>query len=342
LQKLKFQYLVATRWWAFFVGLTVTLLFLRCPAQGKDNAEAQGRPLLKAAAERSLLHIDGSSPTDLRLSFAILGSRSKRTKGTYTWIVSHTGDWRKEVVFADYSNIEVGRGATVWVKRNLDFNPIEAAWLEAIYSNHQYLNIPEDTIDRYFVTSEHHVQLRCVDLFRDKKPRTLCFDPQDNLIRATVGELNLTFEYSDYRPAGQKFVPFKVALKQEGKTMLEAEVDGLSTDKKMDPNLFDPPAGAIKRSGCLAPTLPRPTKTSFPKYPQIALAMREEGTVTMYILIASDGTSHNAKVIETTEKVFNEVSLGVIPAWQFEPAKCGDLAVDFETTIALNFSLQPR
>lgn len=320
----------------------MTLLLLRRSAQGKDNAEPQGRPLLKAAAERSLLHIDGNPPTDLRLSFAILGSRSKRTKGTYTWIVSNTGDWRKEVVFTDYSNIEVGRGATVWVKRNLDFNPVEAAWLEAIYSNHQYLNIAEDTIDRYFITSEHHVQLRCVDLSRDKKPRTLCFDPQDNLIRAAVGELNLTFEYSDYRPVGQKFVPFKVVLKREGKTMLEVEVDGLSMDKKLDPNLFDPPAGAIKRNGCLAPTLPRPTKTSFPKYPQMALAMREEGTVTMYILVASDGTLHNAKVIETTDKEFDEVSLGVIPAWRFEPAKCGDLPVDFETTMALNFSLQPR
>lgn len=330
-----------TRWWVFYVGVLVTLLLSSCPLQGKENAEEQSRPLLKTAADRSLLHADGNSPIKLKLSFTLSGSRS-RAKGTYTWFVSNAGDWRKEVAFSDYSNVEVGRGSTVWVKRNLDFNPREAAWLEGIFSNHQYLNIPEDTIGKYFTTSEHHVQLRCVDLFRYKKPRTLCFDPQDNLVKAAVGELNITFEYSDYRPAGQKFAPHKIVLKRDGKTVLEAEVEDLSMDNNVDLHLFEPPAGAIKRGGCFTPTLPRPTKTAFPKYPPMALAMRDEGTVMMYVLIASDGTVHNPQVIETAEKELDEASLRVIPAWQFEPARCGDRPVDFETTIGLNFSLQPR
>jgi TonB family protein len=176
--------------------------------------------------------------------------------------------------------------------------------------------------------------------FATKSLVQLCFDPEGNLSKAAVGELNITFEYSDYRPEGQKFVPHKVILKREGRVVLEAEVDDVSTGEKTDPNLFEPAPGAIKRSGCFAPTLPRMTKTAFPKYPLMARSTGQEGIVTIYVLIASDGSVRNSKVIETAGKELDEAALSVMPQLQYEPAKCGDVAVDFETTLGLRFSLQ--
>jgi hypothetical protein len=159
------------------LGLLLALIVSYAAAFGKEKAEQQGRPLLKAAADRSLLRADGSSPIRLNLSFHTSGRDSKQIRGTYAWLVSNSASWRKEVTFSDYTNVEVGHRFTVWTKRSVDFNPVQAVWLEAIFSNHQYLDFPGDTIDRYFKISEHRVQLRCVDILRDQKPRTTLLRP---------------------------------------------------------------------------------------------------------------------------------------------------------------------
>jgi TonB family protein len=320
-------------------SLLTAFFFLCCHAFAKEKPEEKAGPLLKAAADRSLLHTDGSSPFRVRLNFTVYGSKPRQMQGTYTWLVSDGGRWRKEVTFSDYADLEVGNGSTVWTKRSLDFKPLQAIWLDAVFSNYQYLNSADDTVERYFITSEHHAELRCVDLFRDRKRRKLCFDPEGNLLRADVNELDMTFEYSDYRSAGQKSAPYKVVLKRAGKVVLDGTVESLSTDTKADQPLLEPPAGAKKRGGCLTPTLPKATKKVPPEYPMIARNGHLEGKVTMYALIASDGTVHNLVVIQTAGEALDAASVSAVSHWQYEPAKCGNVPIDSEAAISVNFSL---
>jgi hypothetical protein len=253
------------------VSLLVTLLLPWGSAYANEKAEEQGRPVLKAAAERSLLHADDLSPFRLKLSFTVRASKVKQIPGAATWLVSEKGWWRRDTVFSDYTDLEVGRGPTSWVKRSLDFKPLQAIWIEGIFSNYRYLDSHEYVIDRYFTISEHHVELRCVDLRLDKGPMpTLCVDPQGNLVRVAMKDSDMTYEYSDYRPAAQKSAPYRIVLRRAGDVVLDGQIERLSTDAETDQSLFEPPAGATKRDGCLSPTLPKLAKKVAPDYPMAA------------------------------------------------------------------------
>jgi TonB family protein len=318
----------------------IAILFCCYASLAKDNPDDKARPLLKAAAERALFHADGSSPFNVKLSFTIYGSKPKEMQGTYTWLVGDNGRWRREVTFSDYSELTIGSGTTVWIRRSLDYEPLQAVWLAAAFSNFQYLDTNDYTVGKYFTAFDHQVELRCIDLTRENRPRGLCFDPEGNLVKADLKELNLTIEYSDYRSAGRKFAPHKITLKRERKVVLEGTVDSLSTETKVDQALLEPPAGAKKRGGCPTPTLPKIVRKVPPEYPSDARHAHEEGTVTMYALIANDGTVRNPFVIQTAGRALDAASLGAVPNWQYEPAKCGDVPVDFETAISTNFSLR--
>lgn len=322
------------------LGLFLMLFASHSLASGKEKAEEQGRPLLKAAADHSLLGPGTTSPVKVSLTFAI--HAAKQMQGTYSWTLASTGDWRKEMTLSDYADLQIGRNSTVWEQRTLDFDPLQAMWAKAVFENFQYLNNPDDVIEKYFTTADHHVDLRCLDMSRDKKAQTLCFDQHGNLVRADINELNMTFEYSDYGQVGQKFLAHQVIGKREGRVILEGTIDAVETNAQSDPKIFEPPAGSTRRPGCFTPTLPKIAKKVFPQYPDAARNSRQQGTVIIFATIASDGSVRNPQVIQTIGKDLDEASLTAVRAWHYEPAKCGAAPTDFDTAISVKYSIQAR
>jgi hypothetical protein len=234
----------------------VYLAFCFCAAAfANQKAGEKARPLLQAAAERSLFHADKSAPFELLVKFTLLMPSSKPTTGAFSWLVTSEGDSRKETRFLDYTDLEVNRGATLWIRRSADFQPVQAGWVEGAFTTFAYLNRAEDEITRYSTTSDHHVQLRCVDLLRDTMKMAWCFDPDDNLRKVELKDSQITYEYSDYRPAGKKSAPYRMSAKREGQVVFDGTIDLLSLGAKFDPSLLTPPTGATKRGGCLNPTL---------------------------------------------------------------------------------------
>jgi len=311
-------------------------------AFANQKAEEKARPLLQAAAERSLFHADKSAPFGVLVKFTLLMPSSKTATGVFSWLVTSEGDSRKETKFLDYTDLEVDRGTTLWVRRSTDFQPMQAAWVEGAFSNFTYLNRAEDELTRYSTTSDHHVQLRCVDLLRDKMALALCFDPDDNLRKVELKDSQITYEYSGYRQAGKKFAPYRMSAKREGQVVFDGTIDLLSLDSNFDPSLLAPPAGAIKRTGCLNPTLPILKSKVVPSYPSLARSERQQATVTAYILIASDGTVQNPAIVQTGGQYLDASVLTAVRQWQFQPAKCGDVPIDFEEETSVNFTIQVR
>ncbi|MGO9338451.1 MAG: energy transducer TonB [Terracidiphilus sp.] len=311
-------------------------------AFANQKAEERARPLLQAAAERSLFHADKSAPFDLLVKFTLLMPSSKPTTGAFSWLVTSEGDSRKETRFLDYTDLEVNRGATLWIRRSTDFQPMQAGWVEGAFTTFTYLNRAEDEITRYSTTSDHHVQLRCIDLLRDKMAMALCFDPDDNLRKVELKDSQITYEYSDYRPARKKFAPYRMSAKREGQVVFDGTIDVLSLGAKFDPSLLTPPTGAIKRGGCLNPTLPTLKSKVVPEYPSIARTERQQATVTAYVLIASDGKVQNPVIVQTGGQYFDASVLTAVRRWQFQPARCGDAPIDFEEEISVNFTIHVR
>jgi TonB family protein len=179
--------------------------------------------------------------------------------------------------------------------------------------------------------------MQCVDILHGRERRTVCVDPNQNLSTIEFKFPRIVYEYSDYRPAGKKFIPYRIVAKREGTTLLEASLDKVASDADSDLHLPEPPDGAIKRSGCQAPTPPTLEHSEFPTFPSRALPPQREGRLMLYVLIATDGSVRNAVVTQTAGKALDSSALDAVRHWRYKPAKCGDNAVEFETEVSLNF-----
>src|SRR6266705_403300 len=162
-------------------SVLLSFLFLALTVEAKEKPEEKARPLLKAAAERSLLNADSKSPFRVTASFTVYGLSAKRLDGKYDWLVNSEGDWVKHLSFADYTDLQIGRGSSVQIKRSVQFQPIQAAIVQNAFSNHLYLDQAGDISERFFTMSENHVKLRCADLLNGKYRRSICIDPDQNL-----------------------------------------------------------------------------------------------------------------------------------------------------------------
>jgi len=327
-----------------FFHITVLLFLAASYANASENKKAaeQARPLLKAAEGRSLFDVDKNSPFGLLMKFELQSPHSKPMQGAYSWVVTPDGDARREIKFADYSDLEIIRGTTLWTKRSLEYVPLQARWVETAFRNLAHLNRNQDEVRRYWTTSDHHVPLRCMELDRDGKPRSFCFDPENNLTKVEFIDTQTVYEYSDFRQFGSKSAPAKVSIKREGQAVLTGTIDIPSTDGRVDPALLTPSSGARKRITCLNPDFPTLKTKVLPHYPEQARSLYRAGTAIGYILIAADGSVQNPTIIQTAGESLDAVSLEAVRQWKYEPAKCGDVPVEAEAEIGINFSLQIR
>jgi len=333
---------VRMAWFRGRRGVVLSLLLLTASVWGKEKPEDQARTLLKSAAERSLLNADSKFPFSLTATFALYGLSAKRLDGKYDWLVNSEGDWAKHLSFADYTDLQISRGSSLQIKRSIQFQPIQAAIVQNAFSNPLYVDQAGEVVERFFMTSENHVKLRCTDLLRGKSRRTICIDPRQNLRSIAFNSSRIIYEYSDYQPAGRKFVPHRITAEQGSSTLLEVSVDKIALDSELDPLLPDTPEGAIQRSGCLAPSLPTLKHSEVPGFPTSAPIANYQAQVIFYALIGTDGTVRNPVVTQTGGESLDSSALEVVRHWQYEPAKCGDTPVEFETEVPVNFIMQVR
>jgi TonB family protein len=298
------------------------------------------RAILKAGAARSLLSSDPAAPHSLAASFSVHLSGAKRVDGKYVLSVTPTGDWAKQLFFADYSDLQVAHGAIVWIQRSVAFQPLQAAIVQNAFSSPLHIDESGDVVDRYFKMSDHHVELRCVDLLRGRSRRTFCLDPDQNLTTITLHSTRITYQYSDFRPVGKRFMPYRITGTHWGKSVLDINLDKVAIDSETVSQLPTPAEGSIKRAGCLSPTLPTLKHSEFPSFPMSGPHMNSLRRVMLYALIGSDGSVKNASVTQTGGQAFDSSALEAVRRWQYEPAKCGDIPVDFETELSLNFSME--
>ena len=258
------------------LSLAILCLFLVANATANDRAKEEAHSLLKAAAERSLLAADRQFPFRWDANFTVHGLGANRLDGRYSWALTSSGDWAKQLAFADYNDLQIGRGDTLWEKRSVDFQPLQAALVQNAFRVRQYLDQPADSIDRYYTISEHHRKLRCADISRGRLRHTACIGLDGNLSKIRQG-LQVEYEYSDYRAVGEKFAPHKVVARRAGTVLLEIDVDKFSTGEAIVRKFPEPPEGAIQRTGCLAPSLPRLKEQPRADYPSHALDAFHQG-----------------------------------------------------------------
>ncbi len=80
-------------------------------------------------------------------------------------------------------------------------------------------------------------------------------------------------------------------------------------------------------------------KQIHPKYPKEALAGGTKGSVVVDVVIDKNGKPTSMKVLKG-DPVLAKAVLEVLPQWRWKPIRLNGTAVEFESTITVNF--EPR
>jgi TonB family protein len=241
----------------------------------------------------------------------------------------------------DYKEAQVGNGRSLWVKRSVDYEPLPAVWINSIFDNlTQSLELSgDDKIAGVKKKRDRHEDFQCITV-ESRQTRTLCFDSAGNLESADLGPLELNYTYSDYRQVGSKWAPFRVEARRGDRLLLEGTLTLASQDAAAEAVLLRPPTGAIERTNCSkyqGGTLHHRVQ---PDYPAGARQAHEQGTVILYAVILKDGSLQNVTVIQTAGAELDNSALAAVRQWRFDPITCGNAAIEKETLLTVNYSLQ--
>ena len=109
--------------------------------------------------------------------------------------------------------------------------------------------------------------------------------------------------------------------------MVHAEATGESdTPTASDPNLHSATNGYL-------------LSRVVPKYPEDAWQQRTEGPVVLNILVGTDGSVRDLKVISGNHQLV-QAAVDAVRQWRFQPHRLKGEPAEFETQITVNFSLR--
>jgi TonB family protein len=271
-------------------------------------------------------------------------NKGRLVDGTYQLMWNGSDQWREEINFPGYSEVQVGGKGVVWVQRSLDFIPFR------IYQLHLALGFgssegapvrgmpirPGDTVKKTLERKKRGEKLTCFEIEDDQKySREVCVNnSNDTLARDSPDHLD-----GDLQPVGGKVFPRSMSFLQDGKTVVKISVTELTTQAKFTQNAFTPPDGVSPQPGCMNPVPPKLVQRRAPVYPQSARAQKIQGTVAVDVWIGTDGVPEIRKVVDNPNSDLTTASLNALEGWHYQPAQCSDQPVRAETILQINYKL---
>ena len=92
-------------------------------------------------------------------------------------------------------------------------------------------------------------------------------------------------------------------------------------------------------AGSQCATSPRPLSKVSPTYPEKARQSRKEGTVTLGLIVAKDGSVSGVHVVKGVDEDIDRAAIEAVNQWKFEPGTYQGKAVDVDLTLTVNFRL---
>ncbi|MEJ2369101.1 MAG: TonB family protein, partial [Acidobacteriota bacterium] len=109
------------------------------------------------------------------------------------------------------------------------------------------------------------------------------------------------------------------------------------TESKMAP--LEIPRGARTWPACdKTDGYPKLIKKSFPKYPKSAVWDKESGWVSLRVQIGPQGRIIHEKIQDSSNKVFNKVSLETAHKWRYQVLPCQQAKAPLTWFITFRFS----
>lgn len=331
-------------------SLLVVLVFLvavRCSfgQSAKDAAaRAQATALFAKALAVSDIRAPGSPPFEMRATITVKQRFGKPTIGSYLLEWASPEKWREEIHFTNYTRIRVGGKNQYWQSRTTSYEvpPLLqlSQGLEFLKTLHVLSN-PAAMADVGAIKFHQHktqgIKLDCVTLeAKDQKyGPDYCFDPATGAL-GTTGAI----EFSKFISFGGKYFPGNIHAEGPSADPVTLEVNSITPGGSFSDADFQPPAGSASWPSCDAPdAMPTIKSQARPLYPMNEKLSHMHGTVTLYVLIGSDGRLSNIKLFSAPDRGLADSALTAVRQWTYKPETCGGTPVPVEASLSVIYDL---
>ena len=276
--------------------------------------------------------------------------KGKSVDGTYQLMWNGPDQWREEIIFPGYGEVQVGGKGTVWVQRSTDFIPLR------IYNIHEALGFgsgvagsgalhsgslvrlgltPDMNVKKTHGRTDHGEALTCTQIEDEEKfSAEICVCNRTGIVVR-----GSTYLDKDLQPAGTKVFPRSLSVLDDGKTVASVSVTDFTTPAQIPADAFKVSAGTPATAGCMNPEPFQLIKRRNPEYPQSARMQHVEGTVAIDASIGTDGVPRVRKVVDSPNPDLEQASLRAVRDWRYRPARCSGQPVEIETILQVNYKL---
>jgi TonB family protein len=257
--------------------------------------------------------------------------------GSYWLLWNGPDQWREEITFPGYSEIQLTGKDAVSVKRTTEYMPWQIDLLRNLLGYGQDLRLrANERVKQIHNREIRAIKASCVEVAGKFVPRQVCIDPSNG---ALVRELPLVD--ANLTTVGPKEFLFSLSYVDHGKILAVATITELRTPAQFSVSVFDPPAGGVSKPKCDGDNIRAGklvTRVN-PVYPAAQRMAHLQGTVKLYAVIGIDGMPHNLEVISSVDPALDNLALQAVRQWRYEPYMCKDVPVEVQSTVEVNYSL---
>jgi len=335
-----------SRWIPLAVVGVLTSLFLGA-SDAPERQETRKR-LEEAVSKTNIFDLPSFQIT---ARVQIIGNQGKSLEGRYQLLWKGPEQWREEITFPAYSEVQIGGKGTVWIQRSTDFIPLRihelhaalgfgsvAGDIEGRFGSYVQLGLsPNDKIKKTHSRKENGDKLTCVEVENEQKfSSDICVnDSTGTLLRGSP------YKDGDFQPIGGKVFPRFLGFVENGQTVAKVNIDDLIVPGQFPTNSFVPVTGVSPEPGCMNPIPFRRIKSVPPKYPQEARQRQIEGVVAVDLWVGTDGIPKIRKVVAGSNAFLEESAVNAIRESRYEPAECDGKPVQVETVRRVTYTLSP-
>jgi TonB family protein len=327
-----------------YLPLVFLLMMHPSTLLASEKAKEEGKDLVEQAEAKTNIF---ALPSFQMKASVRIDNKGEPLNGSYLLLWNGPGQWREELSFPGYSEIQVGGKGVVFIKRTAEVLPLRIDQLRSTLgygsgSTHPLSLIhlapgPGETVKKVRERKVDGSQAACVEISdHDNHAREVCVD-------RTTGGIVRQGNFADKGTiaVGGKLFPASLSYTESGKRLVEIQITELKTTELLPPSAFEPPNGAVSKPGCMNPSPGHLVKRVTPQYPEPERRSHVDGSVAIFTLIAADGVPGHLQVVSGLTPGLNKVSLDAVQQWRYEPATCNGVPVSVETVVTVNYALHP-
>lgn len=312
-----------------------------------DKDKSPSADELISRARQLEVRNEGAPPIFVKADLQVANSNNETVHGEYALVWESPRHWAETIHFSNYDRERVRDGDTIWSKSSVDFQPFFVFQLDLLLGSRDSLTLtPTEKAKKVWKRKQGAVEEQCTGVQGPGHgERNLCFDVSSGaLIRIEYPKEHGAFEISrtehaDFREVGGKLIPTESYAFKGKQPILGVKVSSIGQITENLPSL-KPGPGAQPWPVCEIVTPAKLINRFAPDYPKTVRDRREQGQVTLYVVIGTDGSPKNLHVIESAGEDLDASATEAVRRWRYQPAMCGDTPIPAETAISVIFQLR--